>query len=107
MNGQLTLDDALARVGHNAAPDWRSLAQRIVAELAAAGEFIADDVWEQLSEHDDILTHEPRALGEIITTAQRSGLIVHTGRYARSRRRRAQIPVWTGAPVQTDTAMTG
>lgn len=101
---QPSFDDALARVAHNADPEWMRETRRIVADLAAAGTFTVDDVWDRLDQLDGIGTPEPRALGAVITTAKRHSLIEHTGHYVKARRRRATVPVWKAG---TAHAMTG
>ena len=75
--------EAIDRVERNADPDWKTTALNVVAELAASrATFTTDDVWEHL----DCTTHEPRALGAIMQKAHRLGLIQPTGAYTQSSR---------------------
>lgn len=95
---QFTFDDLdaiLHQVGENANEEWKIAAGLTVRVFADRGqEFTADDVWDVM-ERLPYETHDNRALGAIMRSAQRTGVIVNTGTFARSRRRhKAPIPIW-------------
>lgn len=75
--------DGQLRADAHAEPDWRDEADAAIARTARMlSTFDADDVWEygQLER-----TRENRALGPRLSAAARSGLIVATNEYRRSR----------------------
>lgn len=89
---------ALANVEQGSDPVWVSLATDTVLNLAREGEpFTTDDVWDHLAERGVEQPREPRALGPIMKSLQRSHAIKLEG-YATSRRRHgALIRSYTGA----------
>lgn len=98
---QFTFDDldaVLHQVHENANEEWKVAADLTVRVFADRGaEFTADDVWDVM-DRLPYSTHERRALGPILRTAQREGVIQNTGTFVRSRRRhKSPIPVWRAA----------
>lgn len=74
----MTEQSYIEAVNYSADAKWKIEALRIVSELAATKhEFTTDDVWEQLDKLD-VSTHEPRAMGAVMTTARRMKLISST-----------------------------
>jgi hypothetical protein len=92
-------DEAVARVGGNAPDEWKRSAMdavRFCARMRVT--FTADDVWARLA--DATTTHEPRALGAVMTAAHHAGVIVPTGEYRPSDRpeaHRRPMRVWKSA----------
>ena len=74
---------------------WWAAAEQRVRLLAVGGhEFTTDDVWSNLAKPP-----EPRALGAVMNSLSRQGVIVRTGRYvetAQVSRHGAPIAVWRG-----------
>lgn len=93
-------DEAVERVGRHADARWKAKALAVVARLARnCGEFTTDDVWEALSLVGES-THEPRALGAIMTMARKKGICVPTDRYVPSERRACHarpVRLWTSS----------
>lgn len=93
-------DKAIVRVGKNADPTWTKDALACITALAEKGEsFTTDAVWELLEQVSTATTHERRALGAVMRTAQRQGLIQTTGRYVKSTRPECHTrpcAVWVG-----------
>lgn len=87
---------ALDRVEANADEAWLANALGVVRELAKDGhEFTSDDVWRRVP-----AAAEPRALGAVMTTASKRGLIKETGRYQNSIRpvcHKRPVKIWKGA----------
>ena len=75
---------------------WKSAASSALVQLAKAKEtFTTDELWEILAKQG-IHTAEPRALGAIMQSAHRSGMIKSTGKYVASyRRHKAPIILWS------------
>lgn len=77
--------------------EWHATAFKIVKRLAyRREEFTADDVWEAMPEELLGLV-EPRALGSVLLSARRAGIIKATKRYQPTRRPEAHgrpIRVW-------------
>lgn len=103
---QLTLDDALAarerdaamvRVDCAADTTWRDVALEAVRRVAMARrEFTTDAVLERL-ERETAYTHEMRALGPVMSRAQKAGWIEPTQRFENSAavsRHKAPKRVW-------------
>ena len=90
------LDLALERVDStDSDAAWKREALRVVAELAAGGDFTTDDVWHRLEELAVDGPHDGRALGPIMQRATRFGIAENTGVFTRSTRRHlAPIPIW-------------
>lgn len=79
--------EAIARVGSNAEPAFRSAAMSALRGLVRTmPELTADDLWDALEASDAPMPHEPRALGAVMQSAAKLGLIVATNRWVESRR---------------------
>ncbi len=79
--------DALRRVGAHADPVWLFRAEQIVRFLARAyPEFTSDDVWARLDREGVQVPHEPRALGAVMHSLAKQGVIRKTGEYRPSKR---------------------
>lgn len=98
-------DEALARVEAHTAPIFAEHADRIVRTLARTGrEFTTDEVWKHLV---GVFTHEPRALGAVITRLAKAGIIEKTGAYVPSGRIECHgrpVPVWVGTRTAKESA---
>jgi hypothetical protein len=93
-------DEAIARVDRNADDAWKACAETVVLHLARMRPtFTADDVWAYLTAHHDVSTHEPSALGAVITRLARQKKIRKIGytQSARKARHAAPIAVWSAA----------
>lgn len=100
MNGQLTIDQALAardvqlaRVDEHADPEWKTRALAAVRRTCEQlPDFICDDVW---TTGDLDSTREDRALGPVMQRAARNGWCVRTmaGRPS-ARSHGSPKPVW-------------
>ena len=67
-------DDALVRVEQHADTDWKAAATTAVYRAARnLSTLTTDDVWDLIPA--TVTTHEPRALGAIMTKAARAGWI--------------------------------
>lgn len=87
---------AVAQVASRTNPAWSRAVLDVVYELARTrAEFTTDDVWEALDAAPGVPhVHERRAMGAIMRSAQKSGWVAATDRFARSRR-----PVCHSKPV--------
>lgn len=103
---QLTLDHALAenakraaltQVESHADPDWKSYALKTVKQVAERfAEFSTDKVLEAMQDAP-VFTHELRALGPVMLSAQRAGYIESTSRFENSAsvsRHKAPKRIW-------------
>lgn len=74
---------------------WKKAASDALMALAKSKpEFTTDELWDLLAEQG-VHTGEPRALGAIMQSAHRSGMIKSTGKYVASyRRHKAPIILW-------------
>jgi hypothetical protein len=89
-------DEALQRVDQNADDAWKQRAETVVLLLARMRQtFTADDVWAYLAAHHDVATHEPRALGAIITRLAKANKIRKVGYTPSTRRHAAPVAVWS------------
>lgn len=104
---QATLDDEARAAGNEAVErvrrnnqDWLNVAHYALAAVCVQkpNGFTADDVWQALADRGAPAPDEPRALGAVIRTWLRDGMIAHTGRYVRSRR-----PACHGRPLPVYT----
>lgn len=76
---------AMRQVKEHADQDWKTEAARIVRYLAETREeFTTDAVWFLLDGFTDVSTHEPRAMGPIMSNAARHHLIRATDRTTKS-----------------------
>jgi predicted xylose isomerase-like sugar epimerase len=74
--GKRRRDEAMGRADDHANNEWKVLASMAVFLLAGGMEtFTTDDVWRLMATRPEVTTHEPRALGPVMTKAQVSGLI--------------------------------
>lgn len=101
LTAERAADEAIERVGRNADPNWKQAALEAVCIIALdrRQRFTTDDVWELLDQQGVRATHEPRALGAVIRTAQSKGLIQSTGEYVKSKRIECHgrpVMVWEG-----------
>lgn len=85
-DGKELRDDAIERVKQNCSPEWMASATKAV-ELCAKfrNEFTVDDVQEVLESLGVPKPREGRAMGAVMNSCRRSGLIEPTGRYKASR----------------------
>jgi hypothetical protein len=82
----MSAPDYMAQVEKNANEEWVGAAADIVARLAAAKKtFTTDDVWEELAKLD-VRTHEPRAMGAVMSAAKRMKMVSSTSTYVISTR---------------------
>lgn len=76
--------EGMEAVLHSADPEWLILASMAIRAVAKRQEFLtSDQVWKELG---DRVPREPRALGPVMTTAARNGLIRKTDRVQNSER---------------------
>ena len=97
-NDEVT-DEAIERVRVNANPVWTKTVMALIEDLATVDiEFTTDVLWKCMEiQHEDITTHEPRAMGGVMRTAKAAGLCRPTGRYIKTTRREAHgrpVAVW-------------
>ena len=80
-------DEAIERVAGHANPDWLTEAMDTVISMAIRLDtFTTDDVWDHLAS-TGVTTHEPRAMGAVMVSAQRLGWVTATSHWRVSRRR--------------------
>lgn len=88
--------DGMTAVAEHATTAFASAALTTTWYVALArDEFTSDDIWRALPE--DVTTHDYRALGPVLRTAQRRGWIVPTDRFQLTEQRsrhRAPIRIW-------------
>jgi hypothetical protein len=93
-------DIALKHVQSNANLAWLAEAKTAVETLAATQQpFTTDDVWDIVDVTGHV-THEPRAMGPVIRSASKQGLIRPTGLYRNSKRVECHarpMMVWIGS----------
>lgn len=91
-------DEAVRRVALNAPQDWKDAALKAVFEIANTWEsFTTDDVVDFLERVEAPQTHELRALGAIMQSAQREGWISPTDRFRATKRKSrhaAPVRIW-------------
>lgn len=87
-----------ARVLDNAGDPWSEATRRIITRLAATGHrFTSDDVRAEAQQAGIPEPHHPNAYGAALLAAAHAGLIIDTGRVARSERPEARgrkVAVW-------------
>src|SRR6185437_118095 len=92
-------DEAIRLVEANADERWFVHALSGVYDLSRTGlTFTTDDIWNYLLDSEET-THEPRALGAVMRTAQKRGWCLPTDRYMPSNRpdcHRRPIRLWQG-----------
>jgi hypothetical protein len=88
-------DEAVDRVGRNAPTEWKNHAAEAVLHCARmAPIFTADEVWQRLEILNQAEGANPKALGAVMSSLARDGVIVTTGNYRKSTlARRHQRPV--------------
>lgn len=78
-------DAGMKQAEDNADDTWKFLADVCVKEVAQRQRFLtSDDVWRLLKDFPG--THEPRALGPVMTRAKRLGIIEATSEFRNSER---------------------
>lgn len=81
-----TRDEAIRRVSAHAEPDWKSLAVEIGYELAGRrSTFTSEDISDLIPPH--VTTHEPRAMGAVMTRLRRAKVIAPTDEFVMARSR--------------------
>ena len=95
-SGELLKQEAISRVRDNADQDWRTYALNAVRRIAQQrSEFTTDNVWESLEGWAS--THDPRAMGAVMTDAARAGICRKSDRVRPSERKechRRPIAIW-------------
>lgn len=98
--------EALVRVDDHASDEWKEAACAAVRALAAAFPTITtDDVWRTV-ERDGVTTHEPRAMGAVMTRMARERVIVSTDSTIESIRpenHRRPVRVWRSLVFREET----
>ena len=85
--GRELRDASIQQVEEHANPEWKVDAYAALLAVAKERETLtADDVWEVLATTSSAETHENRAMGPIMQSGRRSGLIENTGRTVPCRR---------------------
>jgi len=98
--GRAALELALEIVEAHANALWKEKACDLVNWIAhEKSEFTTDEVWEALERfYPSLSTHEPRAMGAVMRSASRSGIIVPTDRTTKTIRplaHRRPVRVWS------------
>lgn len=91
-------EEAIARSGHAANPEWLDYAHAAVICCASSlYDFTTDDVRALIPAN--VSTHEPSALGHVVRACARAGLIRKTGvvRMTRDPIRHRDLTVWCRA----------
>jgi hypothetical protein len=81
-------DAALAQVEANANAEWFEVAIDSVRQIAVDNHFFTtDDVWDYLNKHwSHLSTHNNSAMGAVMRTASKRGIVSATDRYLESKR---------------------
>lgn len=102
--GELLKQEAIDRVRENADDDWKSEAFCAVFEIAGVkSEFTTDDVWVALGGRCG--THDPRAMGAVMTDAASAGICVKSSRVTPSKRKQCHkrpISIWISCRARSD-----
>lgn len=74
---QAVTEEAIQRVEDHAAPTWLEEAYNAGVGLARIrSDFSSDDIWQWMEDYyPDVTTHEPRAMGAVIRSLKRNGII--------------------------------
>lgn len=99
-NWRRRADAAMSSVYRNADEAWQHAALAELVELAdERSTFITYDLFKRLQNlRPDVSTHDLRAIGPVVKTAARLGLIRHNGNYAKNPNRNGSpCPVWEKA----------
>ena len=95
--GMINKTTALQVVEENANHEWMTAAVAAVRKVALRQVTLTtDDVWDELK-GNDLSTHEPRAMGAVMSKCARDGLITRTDRVIPTRRSSANcrpITIW-------------
>lgn len=84
--GQLSLEQALQANEAHMDEQWRSVAVALLRQVCStAAEFTADDIWAALEDWP-VVTHEPRAMANVLLHGRREGWCAPTDRTAQCRR---------------------
>ncbi len=98
VSGQILKAQAIEQVRENASDIWKRAALAAVKRVCEEWvEFTTDAVWDEIVRTSYAYTHEPRAMGAVMTDAARSGWCRHSGRVVPSVRRechRRPLAVW-------------
>ena len=97
-SGELLKQKAISRVRDNADQEWRNAAIAAVRQIASVySDFTTDDVWIELGGQAMQGTHDPRAMGAVMTDAARAGICRKSDRVRPSERKechRRPIAIW-------------
>lgn len=95
---QRARDEAIRRVDEAADVAWKQQAHAAIVWLAVhRATFTTDDVWRRLDALEILGPREPRALGALMRTAKRRGLIRPLNRWIQSERvacHRRDLRLW-------------
>jgi uracil-DNA glycosylase family 4 len=93
--------EAIAGAEASIDPQFAAASRQAIEWLVVNAEsFTADDIWEWLvANAPDVTTREPAALGAVVLSASREGIIVKTGeqRPTRHRHRHRDLTVWAAS----------
>lgn len=95
-HGERLKDDAIATVLENAGQRWIDAASQLIQGCLAGQEVLAEE-WRLLCAEHGLTPHHPNAWGGLTNSLIRSGVIIGTGRLAKSRDPRSHArrqPVW-------------
>ena len=91
-------DEAVDRVGRNAPTEWKAHATEAVLHVARMTPiFTADEVWQRLEILNQAEGANPKALGAVLSSLARDGVIETTGNYRKSvlpRRHQRPVAEW-------------
>ena len=97
-SGELLKQQAISRVRDNADQDWRNTALAAVRQIASTqSEFTTDNIWSEIEHTSFSSTHDPRAMGAVMTDAARAGICRKSDRVRPSQRKechRRPIAIW-------------
>jgi len=80
-NAEALRDNAIDKL-EIAYDGWIDSVLKIISSIPNQQTFTTDYLWEQV----DSVPNEPRAMGAVMTKAKKTGLVVATGNYIKSRR---------------------
>lgn len=73
------------------------MAMKVVREMSIGTEFTTDHIWIEIERRGSLVPPEPRAMGAVMGTLARSGLIAPTDKWEKSERpeaHRRPMQVW-------------
>lgn len=84
-------NEAIARVGRNANPEWMAAYRRALETVARRTlRFSADEIWIQFEkDYPHPETHDPRAAGAVVVKAMKDGVIIKVQNMFRNSTRRS------------------